>query len=143
MFLFLRSPLPKIIPTQEVIAQTIQQPNPAPIPVPPTDPIATYGVVASISLSLGMLLVNGFKSYIANIGRRSEIELKAQESQNQRSQDIATTMMKQQEIFVANMMENQRNDRLELSRLIDRCNEENQKTAQALEKVIELIKAKL
>jgi hypothetical protein len=149
--MFKRSPeFERIIPTiavlfmmgDKAIAQQTQQPQQTP-PAAPSDPFTTYGVAAALVISMGGAVVNLIKNYIGTVSERSKIELKAQESQNERSQHIATIMMRQQETLVTSLAEDRKRDREKLESLVEAMIAANMKTAEALESLSALIRSKL
>lgn len=116
-----------------VIAQTAQQPqNPTYAP-PQPDPISSWGILASLILSGGTLIFTGAKGFLSNLSKRSEIELKAQELQNQRSENIATTLMAQQSALVEGLIAQQKEDRRQLIELITNTNQAIAKLTNAVE----------
>ena len=149
--MFKRSPeFKKIVPTiavvflmgDKAIAQQTQQTQQTPPPAA-SDPFTTYGVAAALIFSMGGAAVNLVKNYIGTVSKRSEIELKAQESQNQRSQDIATTMMRQHETLVNSLSQNHDKDREKVESLAKAMIEASAKTAERLESLEALIRSKL
>lgn len=123
------------------IAQTtIQQPTPS-TPPPSPDPLTTYGVLAALLLSSGSVFVNLFKSYVATLGKRSEIELKAQESQEQRNQDIAVMVMRQQEALVLHLQTSQEKSSQELMKLFKDSIEAQHKMSASIDLLTEQLRS--
>jgi len=119
--------LPPLIPTiainsDAVIAQTTQQHQQPTYASPTADPLSSWGILASLLLSGGAIIFTGAKGFLSNLSKRSEIELKAQELQNQRSENIATTLMAQQSSLVEGLIAQQKEDRRQLIELITNTN---------------------
>jgi hypothetical protein len=137
----------KIVPTIAVlfmrgdiaIAQTTQPSTPLP-PVQTPDPLTSYGVAVAVLVSLGNVAVTIFKNYATNLGKRSEIELKKEESEQQRNQDIAVMVMHQQEALVQHLQKAQQESSQELIKLLHESNEAQHKMAAAIESLTKEIK---
>jgi hypothetical protein len=142
-----RSPeFKKIVPTipilfmsDKAIAQTVQPSIPPP-PVHAPDPLTTYGVAVAVLVSLGNVAVTIFKNYATNLGKRSEIELKKEESEQQRNQDVAVMVMRQQQALVEHLQSEQQKSSEELIKLLHESNDAQHKMAAAIEALTEEIK---
>ena len=141
---------PKLIPIMTIaflrheaaIAQTSAPPPPVTQQSSP-DPLTVYGVGVALLFSVGGVVVNLFKGYVGTVSRRSEIELKAQEAQNQRGQDIAVMVMEQQRALVHHLQDSQDKNRSEFLELFRQSNEAQNKMASAIESLtLELKKDK-
>jgi hypothetical protein len=74
-------PSPTTQPTPSPTDQPTPSPTPLPPPTPSPDPLTTYGVAVAVLVSLGNVAVMIFRDYAKNLGKRSEIELKKEESE--------------------------------------------------------------
>lgn len=127
------------------IAQTQRQQPQQPMPVaspPPSDPLTVWGIAVALLLSVGQVAVSIFKGYAAHIGRKSEIELKAQESREQGDQAMSLAILEQQKTFVAYLQESQANSTKQIMDLLHEATKAQLETAHAIKELTEEIRAK-
>ena len=126
------------------IAQTQSQPQPQqPITSPPpSDPLTAWGIAAALILSLGQVVVGIFKEYASKLQRKSEIELKDQESREQTDRHMAQIVLGQQQSYVAHLQELQDANTGLILDLVQKSIEAHLATAQAIKELTEEIRAK-
>lgn len=122
--------------------QSQQQPQQPITSPPPSDPLTAWGIVAALLLSGGQVVVSIFKGYAAHIGRKSEIELKAQESREQGDQAMSLAILEQQKTFVAYLQESQANSTKQIMDLLHEATKAQLETAHAIKELTEEIRAK-
>lgn len=126
------------------IAQTQSQPQPQqPITSPPpSDPLTALGVATALLLSGGQVVMSIFKGYAAHIGRKSKIELRAKESQEQDNHDMAKAILEQQRGFVAHLQQSQADSTKQIMDLFHEATKAQLETAHAIKELTEEIRSK-
>ena len=122
--------------------QSQQQPQQPITSPPPSDPLTAWGIVAALALSGGQVVVSIFKEYAAYIGRKSEIELKAQESREQGDQAMTNAVLEQQRGLVAYLQQSQLDSTKQIVDLFHEATKAQLETAHAIKELTEEIRAK-